>query len=262
MVRNGIPRVCFYICSTERNSESFSLPLEFGREFREFASIFVPRNGIPSPFLFRWSVRKGIPRDCFYFLFNGTEFQVLFSSAEGFGTEFRDFLFRGTAGIPSEITICSVYSVFRGIIFCRKFPTLISFLYFILRPYHSVFFCFYFWRNTTREALPIRFFILDLLSIISVVTVLFLFCFTLRGKISKQILLYYLKCIAKLLITLLMFPFKCLPTLTIRSYTKIVFFPPMCPSQSKCSIILSHCFNCVHQEEAICRREWKCWKMK
>ena len=97
----------------------------FGTEFRDFASIFVPRNGISSQFLFRWGVRKGIPRDCFYFLFNGTEFRVIFSSAEGFGTEFRDFLFRGTAGIPSEIPICSVYSVFRGIIFCRKFPTLI-----------------------------------------------------------------------------------------------------------------------------------------
>ena len=94
----------------------------FGTEFREFASIFVPRNGIPSCFLIRWSVRKGIPRDCFYFLFNGTEFRVIFSSAEGFGTEFRDFLFRGTAGIPSEITLCSVYSVFRGIIFLSEIP--------------------------------------------------------------------------------------------------------------------------------------------
>ncbi len=94
----------------------------FGTEFREFASIFVPRNGIPSCFLFRWSVRKGIQRDIFYFLLNGTEFRVLFSSAEGFGTEFRDFLFRGTAGIPSEITLCSVYSAFRGIIFLSEIP--------------------------------------------------------------------------------------------------------------------------------------------
>ncbi len=39
----------------------------FGTEFREFASIFVPRNGIPSSFLFRWSFLKGIPRVCFYF---------------------------------------------------------------------------------------------------------------------------------------------------------------------------------------------------
>ena len=100
----------------------FSSAEWFRTEFREFASLFVPRKGIPSCFLFRWSDRKRNPRDCFYFLFNGTEFRVLFSSAEGFGTEFRDFLFRGTAGIPSEITICSVYSVFRGIIFLSEIP--------------------------------------------------------------------------------------------------------------------------------------------
>ncbi len=131
----------------------FSSAEWFGTEFREFSSIFVPRNGIPSCFLFRWRVRKGIPRVCFYFcstkrnielfslplkcsegnyeslllfLFNGTEFRVVFSSAEGFGTEFRGFRFRGTAGNPSEITICSVYSVFRGIIFLPEIPNPIS----------------------------------------------------------------------------------------------------------------------------------------
>ncbi len=72
----------------------FSSAEVFGREFREFASIFVQRKGIPS----------------------------YSSSAEGFGTEFRGFLFRGIAGIPSEITICSVYSVFRGIIFLSENP--------------------------------------------------------------------------------------------------------------------------------------------
>jgi len=56
------------------------------------------------------------------FLLHGTEFRVVFSSTEGFGTEFRDFLFRGTTGIPSEITICSVYSVFRGINFLSEIP--------------------------------------------------------------------------------------------------------------------------------------------
>jgi hypothetical protein len=50
------------------------------------------------------------------------EFRVIFSSAERFGTEFRHFLFRGTTGIPSEITICFVYSVFRGIIFLSEIP--------------------------------------------------------------------------------------------------------------------------------------------
>jgi hypothetical protein len=49
-------------------------------------------------------------------------FPVVLSSTEGFGTEFREFLFRGTAGIPSEITICSDYSVFRGNIFLSEIP--------------------------------------------------------------------------------------------------------------------------------------------
>jgi hypothetical protein len=34
----------------------------FETEFRLFASILVPRNGIPSCFLFRGRVRNGIPR--------------------------------------------------------------------------------------------------------------------------------------------------------------------------------------------------------
>jgi hypothetical protein len=34
----------------------------FETEFRVFASILVPRNGIPSCFLFRGRVRNGIPR--------------------------------------------------------------------------------------------------------------------------------------------------------------------------------------------------------
>ncbi len=94
----------------------FSSAEWFGTEFREFSSILGPRNGIPSFFLFRLRVRKGIPRICFYFssmewnselfspplkgsegnceslllfLVHGTEFRVVFSSAEGFGTEFR-----------------------------------------------------------------------------------------------------------------------------------------------------------------------------
>ncbi len=84
-----------YFGSTERNSEIYSLPQK-GSE-QNYGILLL-------------------------FLFHGTEFRVIFSSAEGFGTEFRDFLFRGTAGIPSEITICSVYSVFRGIIFLSEIP--------------------------------------------------------------------------------------------------------------------------------------------
>ncbi len=82
--------IAFYFCSTERNSELcsllwngsernsenlhlfwfhgtefrvvFSSAEVFGTELWEFASIFIPRNGIPSCFLFRGRVRNGIPR--------------------------------------------------------------------------------------------------------------------------------------------------------------------------------------------------------
>ncbi len=95
MVRNRIPRICIYFGSTERNSELCSLPQK-GSE-QNYGSLFL-------------------------FFVHGTEFPLVFFSAEGFRTEFRDFLFRGTTGISSEITICSVYSVFCGIIFLAEIP--------------------------------------------------------------------------------------------------------------------------------------------
>ena len=101
MVRNGIPRVYLYF-------------LLHGKEFRV---------------LFSSSERNS--QNLHLFLFHGTEFRVIASSAEGFGTEFRDFLFRGTTGIPSEIAICSVYSVFRGIIFLSEIPN----------PSHTIYAC-------------------------------------------------------------------------------------------------------------------------
>ncbi len=70
-----------------RNGVAFSSAEWFGTEFRKFASIFDPRD---------------------------TEFRA-FSSSDS-------FLFRGTAGIPSEQTICFVYSVFRLIIFLSEIP--------------------------------------------------------------------------------------------------------------------------------------------
>jgi hypothetical protein len=91
MVWNRIPRVLLFLFHGTEFRVVFSSAEGFGTEFREYASIFA-----------------------------GTEFRVVFLSAEGFGTEFRSFLFRGTAGIPLEISICSVYSVFRGIIFLSE----------------------------------------------------------------------------------------------------------------------------------------------
>jgi hypothetical protein len=128
----------------------FSTEKWFGTTFREFVSIFCcTEKNSELCVLFRGMVRNGNSESLFLFLFHGTEFRVVFSSAEGFGTElwefasifvpsygipscflsaegfgteFRDFLFSGTTGIPSDITIGSVFSVFRGIIFCRNSP--------------------------------------------------------------------------------------------------------------------------------------------
>ncbi len=125
MVRHGFPRVCFYFCSTERTSELLSLLLKssegnseslllfwfhgtefrvdfssaegFGREFWEFASIFVQRNGIPSCFLFHGRVRDGIP--------------TAFCSAEHPDSAGNNHLFR-------------LFRLPRNYFFCRKFPTL------------------------------------------------------------------------------------------------------------------------------------------
>jgi hypothetical protein len=72
----------------------FSSAEWFGMEFREFASIFFSME--------RDSELCSLPQkgseqnygSLLPVLFHGTEFRVIFSSAEGFGTEFRDFLFR------------------------------------------------------------------------------------------------------------------------------------------------------------------------
>jgi hypothetical protein len=91
--------------ASERNSESLLLFLFHGMEFRVvfsseewfgtvfqvFASIFVPRNGIPSFFLFHGMVQNGIPQVLLLNMFHGTEFRAFFSSGERFRTEFREF---------------------------------------------------------------------------------------------------------------------------------------------------------------------------
>ncbi len=67
------------------------------KTFREFAYIFVPRNGIPRCFLFGWRVRNGIPR-----------FFVPQNSRNSAG---NNHLFR-------------LFRLQRNYFFCRKYPTL------------------------------------------------------------------------------------------------------------------------------------------
>jgi hypothetical protein len=135
MLRNGIPRVCLYFYSTERNSELFSLPrngwngipsvcIYFCFTERNSELFSLPRNGLERN-------SETPPRDCFYFCStkqNSKHFSLLRNGSE---RSSESFLFHGTAAIPPEQTNCSVYSVFLGIIFCRKLPTLppLSLLY-------------------------------------------------------------------------------------------------------------------------------------
>jgi hypothetical protein len=93
---------------SERNSESlllyffhgtelrvvFSSAEGFGREFREYASIFVSTERNSELFSLQLKCLEGNSKSSLLFLFNGTEFRVVFSSAKGFGTEFLGFLFR------------------------------------------------------------------------------------------------------------------------------------------------------------------------
>ena len=100
----------------------FSSAEWFGMYFREFASNFCSKERNSELFSLLRKSSERISESLLLFLFHGTEIRDVFSSAEGFRTEFREFLFFGTAGIPLEITICSVYSVFRGIIFLSEIP--------------------------------------------------------------------------------------------------------------------------------------------
>jgi hypothetical protein len=69
MVRNGVPRVCFYVCSMRNGIRVvFSSSEWFRTESQEFASMFVPWDGIPSCFLFCIMVQNGIPRVFFFFV--------------------------------------------------------------------------------------------------------------------------------------------------------------------------------------------------
>ncbi len=60
----------------------------FGTEFREFASIFAQRDGIPSCMLL--SLPRNGSESLILLLMHATEFRAFFSSAEWLGTEFRE----------------------------------------------------------------------------------------------------------------------------------------------------------------------------
>ncbi len=75
-------------------------------------------------FLFRRMVWNGISRICVYFWSKERNSKLLPLPWKGSERNSKRILFRETAGIMSEIPLCSDYYIFRGIIFCWKFPTL------------------------------------------------------------------------------------------------------------------------------------------
>jgi hypothetical protein len=102
MLRNGIPRVCFYCCSKEEwNSEFFSLPQNGSEQNSKCLLLFLFMYRIPSIFLL---CRNGSKRNSECFLLRGTAG------------------FRQNSRIPAEQSNCFVYSVFHGIIFLLKIP--------------------------------------------------------------------------------------------------------------------------------------------
>ncbi len=91
MLRKGSPELSFIFVPGNGIRSFFSSAEWFGTEFHLFASIVVPRNGIPSGFLFLGMVQNEIPRALLLLLFHDTEFRAFFSSSDWFGTEFREF---------------------------------------------------------------------------------------------------------------------------------------------------------------------------
>ena len=101
-----------------------SLPRNGSDGIQRVPSIFVPQNRIPVIFS---SAEDSEPYSESSFYFCSTERNSELFSFPRKGSEWNSesFLFCGTAGIPSEIPICSGYSSSVELFFCRKFPTLV-----------------------------------------------------------------------------------------------------------------------------------------
>ncbi len=120
MHQNGIPRVCFYFCYTERNSELYSLPWNGSERNSESLLIFfyTERNSEHLPLLRNGAERN--PEGLLLFLSHCIEFQSFSLPRNDSELSSESILFRGTAGIPLEQTNCSIHSAFRARIFLSE----------------------------------------------------------------------------------------------------------------------------------------------
>ncbi len=116
-IRKGIPRFFLYFCSTERNSELFSLLRNRWEQNSKCLLIFLSVERNSELFSLPWNGSEQNSESLLLFcsiVHNSEHFSPLRNCSE---RNFESFRFRGTAGIPPEQTNCSVYSVLRGIIF-------------------------------------------------------------------------------------------------------------------------------------------------
>ncbi len=90
----------------------FSSAEWFGIEVQEFASIFVPRNEIPSCFLFCRRVPMELWELASIFVSSERNSELFSLPRKDLERNSESFLFCGTAGIPSEIAICFVFRRF------------------------------------------------------------------------------------------------------------------------------------------------------
>jgi hypothetical protein len=98
-----------------------SLPQNGSDRIQRVPSIFIPRNRIPVIFSSAEDSERN-SKSFFYFCSTEQNSELFSLPRKGLERNSESCLFRGTAGIPSEIPICSGYSVFRGIIFLLEIP--------------------------------------------------------------------------------------------------------------------------------------------
>jgi len=94
---------------------------EWLRRNSESSFYFCPQNRIPVIFSFAEDSERNFGSS-FYFCSTERNSELFSLPRKGSEQNSESFLFCGTAGIPSEITICSGYSIFHGIIFFSEIP--------------------------------------------------------------------------------------------------------------------------------------------
>jgi hypothetical protein len=108
MFQNGISRVCLYFCSTEQNSEHFSLRQNVSEWNCKGLLLFLFHVKKSKHFALLRNGWNGIPRVCFYFCSTVQNSKHFFLPRIGSEQNSESFLFRGTSRILPEQINCTV----------------------------------------------------------------------------------------------------------------------------------------------------------